>query len=327
MSMDIFKDDVLAGKSILVTGGGSGLGLEISKSLAARGAQVHICGRRANVLEVAVAEIGHGAKAHVCDIRDADAIDAMVEAIWADGPLTGLVNNAAANFIAPTKDLSPRGFRAVTSTVMDGSFFVTLAVGKRWIAEGRKGSVVSNLVTWVWSGSAFVVPSAMAKTALHSMTMSLAVEWGKYGIRLNATAPGPFPTESAWEKLNPIPDAQSSATGCDTVPPARPSRSMAPTGSPTAATSSSTWPGATSSGPRRASASARSTRATRRSARPEAQRRGSAAARGAAAGPGRRQAKKGPHTRAEEEETEPVSAAHCRTGIPQKYGLSPESVC
>lgn len=218
MSMDIFKDDVLAGKSILVTGGGSGLGLEISKSLAARGAQVHICGRRANVLEVAVAEIGHGAKAHVCDIRDADAIDAMVEAIWADGPLTGLVNNAAANFIAPTKDLSPRGFRAVTSTVMDGSFFVTLAVGKRWIAEGRKGSVVSNLVTWVWSGSAFVVPSAMAKTALHSMTMSLAVEWGKYGIRLNATAPGPFPTESAWEKLNPIPDAQSSATGCDTVP-------------------------------------------------------------------------------------------------------------
>lgn len=218
MSMDIFKDDVLAGKSILVTGGGSGLGLEISKSLAARGAQVHICGRRANVLEAAVAEIGHGAKAHVCDIRDADAIDAMVEAIWADGPLTGLVNNAAANFIAPTKDLSPRGFRAVTSTVMDGSFFVTLAVGKRWIAEGRKGSVVSNLVTWVWSGSAFVVPSAMAKTALHSMTMSLAVEWGKYGIRLNATAPGPFPTESAWEKLNPIPDAQSSATGCDTVP-------------------------------------------------------------------------------------------------------------
>lgn len=218
MSMDIFKDDVLAGKSILVTGGGSGLGLEISKALAARGAQVHICGRRANVLEAAVAEIGHGAKAHMCDIRDADSIDAMVEAIWADGPLTGLVNNAAANFIAPTKDLSPRGFRAVTSTVMDGSFFVTLAVGKRWIAEGRKGSVVSNLVTWVWSGSAFVVPSAMAKTALHAMTMSLAVEWGKYGIRLNATAPGPFPTESAWEKLNPIPDAQSSATGCDTVP-------------------------------------------------------------------------------------------------------------
>jgi NAD(P)-dependent dehydrogenase (short-subunit alcohol dehydrogenase family) len=221
MSMDIFRDDVLAGKSILVTGGGSGLGKEISKALAGKGAKVHICGRRANVLEEAVAEIGNGSKAHICDIRDADSIEAMMEAIWADGPLTGLINNAAANFISPTKELSPRGFRAVTSTVMDGSFFVTLAAGKRWIAGGHKGSVVSNLVTWVWSGSAFVVPSAMAKTALHAMTMSLAVEWGKYGIRLNATAPGPFPTESAWEKLNPIPDAQSSATSCETVPMGR----------------------------------------------------------------------------------------------------------
>lgn len=218
MSMDIFRSDVLAGKSILVTGGGSGLGKEISKELAAKGALVHICGRRANVLEEAVVEIGHGAQFHTCDIRDADSIEAMMDSIWAHGPLTGLINNAAANFIAPTKDLSPRGFRAITTTVMDGSFFVTLAAGKRWIAQGLKGSVVSNLVTWVWSGSAFVVPSAMAKSALHAMTMSLAVEWGKYGIRLNATAPGPFPTEGAWEKLNPIPDAQSSATGFDTVP-------------------------------------------------------------------------------------------------------------
>ena len=218
MDMDIFRDDLLAGKSILVTGGGSGLGKEVSKALAAKGALVHICGRRANILEEAVAEIGNGAQFHICDIRDADSIEAMMEAIWAHGPLTGLINNAAANFISPTKELSPRGFRAITSTVMDGSFYVTLAAGKRWIAQGLKGSVVSNLVTWVWSGSAFVVPSAMAKTALHAMTMSLAVEWGKYGIRMNATAPGPFPTESAWEKLNPIPDAQSSATGCDTIP-------------------------------------------------------------------------------------------------------------
>jgi NAD(P)-dependent dehydrogenase (short-subunit alcohol dehydrogenase family) len=221
MSMDIFRLDVLAGKSILVTGGGSGLGKEISKALAASGALVHICGRRANVLEDAIVEIGNGAKYHICDIRDADSIDAMMDAIWAHGPLTGVINNAAANFIAPTKDLSPKGFRAVTSTVMDGSFFVTLAAGKRWIEQGLKGSVVSNLVTWVWSGSAFVVPSAMAKTALHAMTMSLAVEWGKYGIRLNATAPGPFPTEGAWEKLNPIPEAQSTATGFDTVPMGR----------------------------------------------------------------------------------------------------------
>lgn len=222
MSMDIFRPDALAGKSILVTGGGSGLGKEISKALADRGATVHICGRRAQVLEAAAREIAPSDKAkvytHVCDIRDADQVDQMMESIWSVGPLTGLLNNAAANFIAPTKELSPRGFRAVTSTVMDGSFHVTLAAGKRWIAGGLKGSVVSNLVTWVWTGSAFVVPSAMAKTALHAMTMSLAVEWGPYGIRLNATAPGPFPTESAWEKLNPLPDTKSSATSADTVP-------------------------------------------------------------------------------------------------------------
>lgn len=222
MVQDVFRDDVLSGKSILVTGGGGGLGREIAHSLAAKGATVHICGRRAAMLEEAAAQIaaatGSTVLAHVCDIRDADSVDAMMDAIWAYGPLTGLVNNAAANFISPTKDLSARGFRAVTSTVMDGSFHITLSAGKRWIAQGLPGSVVSNLVTWVWTGSAFVVPSAMAKTAIHAMTMSLAVEWGRYGIRLNATAPGPFPTESAWEKLNPLPDTRSSATNCDTVP-------------------------------------------------------------------------------------------------------------
>jgi NAD(P)-dependent dehydrogenase (short-subunit alcohol dehydrogenase family) len=219
---DVFRSDALAGKSILVTGGGSGLGKEISKALAAKGAAVHICGRRPSVLEAAVREIGSAGglpvRAHVCDIREPEAVEATMDAIWASGPLTGLVNNAAANFIAPSQTLSARGFRAITSTVMDGSFHVTLAAGKRWIAQGLKGSVVSNLVTWVWTGSAFVVPSAMAKTALHAMTMSLAVEWGPYGIRLNATAPGPFPTEGAWEKLNPIPEAASSATSAQTVP-------------------------------------------------------------------------------------------------------------
>ncbi|GGY89953.1 SDR family oxidoreductase [Novosphingobium colocasiae] len=220
--MDIFKQDALAGKSILVTGGGSGLGREIATSLSGRGAVVHICGRRQALLDQTAAEIsaktGGKVYAHACDIRDADAVDAMIEAIWAIGPLTGLFNNAAANFIAPTKDLSARGFRAVTSTVIDGTFFTTLSVGKRWIRDGIAGSVVSNLTTWVWTGSAFVVPSAMGKTAIDSMTKSLAVEWGPYGIRLNAVAPGPFPTEGAWEKLNPIPDTQSSATTFDTVP-------------------------------------------------------------------------------------------------------------
>jgi NAD(P)-dependent dehydrogenase (short-subunit alcohol dehydrogenase family) len=222
VSKDIFCEGALAGKSVLVTGGGGGLGLEISKALAAKGAKVHICGRRPAVLEVAAEAIGPcgpvPASHHVCDVRDADQVEAMMDAIWSEGALTGLVNNAAANFITPTKDLSPRGFRAITSTVMDGSFHATLAAGKRWIAGGQKGSVVSNLVTWVWTGSAYVVPSAMAKTALHAMTMSLAVEWGRYGIRLNATAPGPFPTEGAWEKLNPLPDVNSSATGSETIP-------------------------------------------------------------------------------------------------------------
>ncbi len=220
--MAIFSKDALAGKAVLVTGGGGGLGREIAHALSMLGAQVHICGRRQALLDAAAQDIsadsGIPVGAHVCDIRDADAVDAMIDAIWQETPLAGLVNNAAANFIAPTHELSARGFRAITSTVMDGSFHATLSCGKRWIRDGLPGSVVSMLTTWVWTGSAFVVPSAMAKGAIHAMTMSLAAEWGPHNIRLNATAPGPFPTEGAWDKLNPIPDTQSSATNCDTVP-------------------------------------------------------------------------------------------------------------
>ena len=117
--------------------------------------------------------------------------------------------------------LSPRAFEAVTSTVMTGSFNTTLSIGKRWIAEGLTGSVLSNLTTWVWSGSAFVVPSAMAKAAVHAMTMSLAVEWGRYGIRLNALAPGPIPTEYAWEMLNPTDESSAGATQVDQIPMGR----------------------------------------------------------------------------------------------------------
>lgn len=219
---DVFRDDAMAGKVILVTGGGGGLGREIAHALSGRKAKVHICGRRQALLDdtaQAISQVtGSPVHAHACDIRDADAVDAMIETIWQDAPLTGLMNNAAANFISPTKDLSARGFRAITSTVMDGSFHATLSCGKRWIRDSIPGAVVSNLTTWVWTGSAFVVPSAMAKTAIDAMTKSLAVEWGPYGIRLNAVAPGPFPTESAWEKLNPIPDTTSSATSTETVP-------------------------------------------------------------------------------------------------------------
>ena len=224
MNTAMFRPDVLSGKRILITGGGTGLGKELARQFIACGASVHICGRREAVLQAAVAELSaaaaHGGNAqyHICDVRDADQIDAMVERIWQGGPLTGLVNNAAANFISPSVDISPRGFAAVRSTVMDGALFATLSCGKRWIAQGLPGSVVSMLVTWVWTGSAYVLPSVMAKTAVHAMTMSLAVEWGPHNIRVNAVAPGPFPTESAWEKLAPIPKANVGAASKDEVP-------------------------------------------------------------------------------------------------------------
>src|SRR3546814_19549388 len=140
--MDIFRSDVLAGKSILVTGGGSGLGLEISKALVAKGATVHICGRRANVLEAAAAEIGASDPGkvhwHTCDIRDADQVDAMVEEMWQVGPVTSLANNDAANFIAPHKGLSPSGFRTINPTGMDGSLHFSLSLAKPWINDNRK---------------------------------------------------------------------------------------------------------------------------------------------------------------------------------------------
>jgi len=217
----IFDCNALKGKKILVTGGGTGLGRAIAEGLLAHGAEVVICARRESVLADTVAELqaaGHEAVSYwVTDIRSPESIEEMIESIWAEGPLTGLMNNAAANFISPTKDISPNGYRAICSTVMDGSFYTTLAVGKRWIEQGLKGSVVSNLVTWVWTGSAYVVPAAMAKTAIHAMTMSLAVEWASYGIRLNAVAPGPFPTEGAWQKLDPT-GISVGATDEKTVP-------------------------------------------------------------------------------------------------------------
>ena len=219
----IFSREVLAGKRILITGGGTGLGRGVARRLVEHGAQVHVWGRREAVLREAVEEIAQdrpgSAHLQTVDVRDADAVDAAMQEIFdAHGPLTGLINNAAANFIAQTKDISPRAFRAVTSTVMDGSFHVTHAAGRRWIAQGLPGSVVSTLTTWVWSGSAFVVPSAMAKSAVHAMTMSLAAEWGRYGIRLNAIAAGPIPTEYAWSMLNPTEESSSGATSAEEVP-------------------------------------------------------------------------------------------------------------
>ena len=219
----IFEPDVLAGKRVLVTGGGTGLGKGVSRHLVEHGAEVHIWGRRQNVLEEAAAEIAANrpGTVHVqtVDVRKGELVDAAVGEIWeAHGPLTGLINNAAANFIAPTKSISSRAFEAISSTVMNGSFNTTHACGRRWIEDGIPGSVVSTLTSWVWTGSAFVVPSAMAKAAVHAMTMSLAVEWGRYGIRLNAIASGPIPTDYAWEMLNPTSKSSVGATQEDQVP-------------------------------------------------------------------------------------------------------------
>ena len=217
----IFDTEALAGKRILVTGGGTGLGKAISEGLLRQGAEVYISGRREEILQEAVEALrkfGPGrVHSRINDVRDPDAIQHMVDSIWEEGPLTGLINNAGANFVSPTKEISPRGYRAICSTIMDGSYYATTAVGKRWLAEGLPGSILSNLVTWVWTGSAYVVPAAMAKTAVHAMTMSLAVEWGGAGIRVNAMAPGPFPTEGAWDKLDPT-GKGIGATDPSTVP-------------------------------------------------------------------------------------------------------------
>src|SRR5215218_5592129 len=195
----MFNEKLLAGRRILVTGGGTGLG----KSMAARflelGAELHICGRRKGVCDETATELmdryGGRVTSHGVDIRNALAVDEMVETIFRDGPLTDLINNAAGNFISRTEDLSPRGFDAIANIVFRGSFFVTLECGKRWLAEGKHASVVSILTTWVWNGGPFTVPSAMSKAGLNVMTQSLAVEWGNRGVRFNAIAPGPFPTE------------------------------------------------------------------------------------------------------------------------------------
>ncbi|WP_322008971.1 SDR family oxidoreductase [Paraburkholderia sp. J12] len=208
----MFQSDLLKGKRILVTGGGSGLGKKISAKYLQLGADVYICGRRESVLAETANELmsqyGGTVKYHDIDIRSAQAVDDMVEAIWQDGPLTGLVNNAAGNFVSRTEDLSSRGFDAIANIVLHGTFYVTQSVGKRWISGGHRGSVVSILVTWVFNGGPFVVPSSMSKAGVNVMTRSLAVEWGRYGIRLNAIAPGVFPTDGMSKRLYPgRPDA------------------------------------------------------------------------------------------------------------------------
>ena len=223
----MFQPNLMKGQRILVTGGGTGLGQAMAEQFLLLGADVAICGRRKSVCdETAAAWRARFPQARIdtfgVDIRVAQAVDEMVEELFASGGLTGLVNNAAGNFIAPTESLSPRAFDAIANIVFHGSFYVTQAVGKRWVAHARAGqwqtgqpmrSVMSIVVTWVDNGSPYVVPSAMSKAGIEVMTKSLAVEWARFGVRLNAVAPGEIPTEGMSKRLNPgeEPGARSKA--------------------------------------------------------------------------------------------------------------------
>jgi NAD(P)-dependent dehydrogenase (short-subunit alcohol dehydrogenase family) len=203
----MFEKGLLAGKRILVTGGGSGLGAAMGRRFVELGAELIICGRRLELLEATAAEMRSALSGKVsvarCDIRDGAAVDAMMDQVWREGPIDVLVNNAAATFIAQTEALSFRAADAILAPTLHGTMYCTLAAGKRWIEAKHKGVVLSILSTSTITGRAFTVPSAMAKSAVLAMTKSLAVEWGPKGIRTVAIAPGAFPTPGASGQLRP----------------------------------------------------------------------------------------------------------------------------
>ena len=203
----MFEKGLLAGKRILITGGGSGLGAAMGRRFAELGAELIICGRRLELLEATAARLrgdpGGKVTAVQCDIRDGAAVDAMMDAIWREASIDVLINNAAATFIAQTEQMSFRAADAILAPTLHGTMYCTLAAGKRWIEGRHKGVVLSILSTSTITGRAFTVPSAMAKSAVLAMTKSLAVEWGPKGVRLVAIAPGAFPTEGASGQLRP----------------------------------------------------------------------------------------------------------------------------
>lgn len=203
----MFRNDLLQGKRILITGGGTGLGKSIGRRYVELGATLVICGRRKEVLEETAAQFRAATGAQVttvsCDVGDPDAVEAMMDELWREKPLDVLVNNAAANFIARTQKLSPRAIDTILRIVLHGTFYCTVAAGRRWINARRPGNVISTVSTPSFTGSAFTVPSAAAKAGVLAMSRSLAVEWGPMGIRLNCVAPGLFPTPGAWERLYP----------------------------------------------------------------------------------------------------------------------------
>src|ERR1700721_2916829 len=203
----MFEKDLLKGKRILVTGGGSGLGAAMGRRFVELGAELIICGRRLELLEATAVRLrddpGGKVSAIQCDIRDGASVEAMMDTIWHAAPLDVLVNNAAATFIAQTERLSFRAADAVLAPTLHGAMYCTLGAGKRWIEGGHKGVVLSILSTSTITGRAFTVPSAMAKSAILAMTKRLAVEWGPRGLRTVAIAPGAFPTQGATGQLRP----------------------------------------------------------------------------------------------------------------------------
>jgi len=213
----MFQPDLLKGKRILITGGGTGLGRAMAERFLQLGAAVYICGRRADVLEKTCRELrGRGTaeiRSLACDVRDREAVEQLTAKIWDAGPLNVLVNNAAGNFIARTEELSPRAWEAVLGIVLQGTLNLTLSCGRRWLAAAQPATVLNVSTTYaaVGSGSAYVVPSAVAKAGVLALTQSLAVEWGPRGIRMNAIAPGPIRTEGAFSRLLPREDLERHA--------------------------------------------------------------------------------------------------------------------
>lgn len=212
--MGIFEENLLQGKVVLVTGGGTGLGLEMGNRFLELGARLAICGRREEVLRQAAEQLearnGSPVFYKTCDVRESNQVRELVEAVENHyGGIDVLVNNAAGNFISPTERLSPRAVDAVLGIVLHGTFYTTLEVGKRWLGQQRQGVMLNIVTTYALTGSAYVVPSAAAKAGVLALTRSLAVEWAPYGIRQVAIAPGVFPTEGAGSRLSPTPELEA----------------------------------------------------------------------------------------------------------------------
>lgn len=204
----MLKPGSLQGKTIIITGGGTGLGRSMGKYMLELGANLVITSRKKDVLEKAAAELEKETDGKVlpvvCDVRKYEEIDAMIKQTEAAfGQIHGVLNNAAGNFISPTERLSHRAFDIVVDIVLKGTYYMSLAAGKNWIEKKQPGVFLNIVTTYAWTGSGYVVPSACGKAGVLALTRSLAVEWAKYNIRSNAIAPGPFPTEGAWSRLLP----------------------------------------------------------------------------------------------------------------------------